>query len=86
MVEFDRGRVLQHIGGSRGRFLRFQLKDPGERGVSLENIVAVPADRSSGRQDIGQYATAMLPTVVAPASAERAEKTTADRYPMVISV
>ena len=53
MVEFDRGRVLQRIGSGRCRGFRLQLEDSGERGVSLENIVAVPADRSSGRQDIG---------------------------------
>lgn len=53
MVKFDRGRVMQRIRGGRGRCRRLQLEHSGERGVGLENIVAVPADRSSGRQDIG---------------------------------
>ena len=53
MVKFDRGRVMQRIRGGRGRCRRLQFEHSGERGVGLENIVAVPADRSSGRQDIG---------------------------------
>ena len=44
MVKFDRGRVMQRIRGGRGRCRRLQFEHSGERGVGLENIVAVPAD------------------------------------------
>ena len=44
---------MQRIRGGRGRCRRLQFEHSGERGVGLENIVAIPADRSSGRQDIG---------------------------------